>query len=305
MWEIIVNPKSGKKALRKRLRYLSKTLETNRVNFEYHITKYAGHATEIAREMVENSMKKILVVGGDGTFSEVINGVFSAQIPDTSQIQIALIPSGTGNDWGRFWGLTRNYKHSISVFLRGRTQAIDVGQVEYVRNRKTQRYFFVNSVGFGIDQRVVHETQRLKFYFGSHSFLYFLGVLKAVFSVKANDLTVQTPDTSYSGKVYSMNIGNGCYSGGGMKQNPAAVPTDGFFDAMIVKRLTARDVLTAIGLLFNGKLAQHPIIQTMHSREIRIVSNGFLPFEADGIEVNAFAPYCITVLPLAIQMIRP
>jgi diacylglycerol kinase (ATP) len=305
MWGIIINPTSGTKALKKHLRCLFKTLENRNISYEKKITQYANHAAEIARNFVENSFKKILVVGGDGTFSEVINGIFSAKNIDTKSITIALIPHGTGNDWGRFWELTRNSKKSTEIFLNGNTTAIDIGKLEFHRNGDLYNRFFVNSVGFGFDHRVVHETNKLKFYFGSHSILYFLGLLKAVFFFKSKKMLVKTQEMQYEGQIFSMNIGNGCYSGGGIKQNPTAIPTDGFFDAMLVLPLTFKDILQALPLLFNGKLTSHHCIKTIHSSEIEIITNTYLPFETDGIEEHAMSPYKIKLLPAAINMIVP
>ena len=109
-WAIIINPKSGKKKFRKQRKYLFETLKHNGVEFDYRVTRFAGHASKIAASFVEQGYKNIMILGGDGTTSEVINGIFSANIEKTDDLKIALIPRGTGNDWGRFWGLTADYK---------------------------------------------------------------------------------------------------------------------------------------------------------------------------------------------------
>ena len=117
-WAIIINPKSGKKKFRLQRKYLFQVLKHHNIQFDYRVTRFAGHASKIAKYFVEKQYKNIMVLGGDGTMSEVTNGIFSAQVETTSDIKIALIPRGTGNDWGRFWGLTADYKKSIDVFLR-------------------------------------------------------------------------------------------------------------------------------------------------------------------------------------------
>ncbi|MDR1973505.1 MAG: diacylglycerol kinase family lipid kinase [Bacteroidales bacterium] len=305
MWNIIINPKSGKKALQRQLKYLFKTLDREKIEYTPIYTRYAAHATEIARDLVETGSENILVVGGDGSFSEVVNGIFSAQDVDISKIKIAILPHGTGNDWARFWGLTRKHKDAIEVFLKGSLRSIDIGQATYRCGIREKKYFFVNSIGFGLDQKVVHEVHHLKHFVGSHSILYFIALLKAVFTYKSRELKIKADNINYEGKVLSINVGNGCYSGGGMKQNPEAVPYDGFFDAIYIDTPTFKDIITALPLAFNGKLTFHRIVHAIHSKEIQLITDGYFPFEADGIEVNAFSPIDIKVLPHALQMIVP
>jgi diacylglycerol kinase (ATP) len=308
MWQIIINPKSGKRVLQKQLKYLFKILDRKGIAYNPIYTYYAGHATEIARDLVETGHYNILVVGGDGSFSEVVNGIFSAQLAqgmDTSKIKVAILPHGTGNDWARFWGLTRNHKDAVEVFLKGFTRLIDIGQAVYHCGRKEKKHYFINSVGFGLDQKVVHGVHRLKLFFGSHSVLYFFALINAVFTYKPHKVKISADGKTIESEIFTMNIGNGCYTGGGMKQNPAAVPYDGVFDAMFADPPTFKDIITAIPLIFNGKLTQHPIIHTLHTSEIRVEKIGYFPFEADGIEVNAFDSVNVKILPLALQMVVP
>ena len=104
MLGIIINPKSGKRAFRRQRIYLWKLLRKRREPFVYRVTKYAEHAIELGRELVERGCDEILVLGGDGTLSEVINGIMRADIPEEQRAKISfgIMPRGTGNDWGRF-----------------------------------------------------------------------------------------------------------------------------------------------------------------------------------------------------------
>jgi diacylglycerol kinase (ATP) len=163
-WAIIINPKSGKKKFRQQRKYLFLTLKHAGIHFEYRVTRFAGHAIKIAKHFAEKKFQNFMVLGGYGTMSEVINGIFSADIENTASLKIALIPRGTGNDWARFWGLTRDYKHSIDVFLKGKVQAIDIGKVNFELEGENLTHYFINSVGFGLDAAVVNITHRLKRY---------------------------------------------------------------------------------------------------------------------------------------------
>ena len=304
-WAIIINPKSGKRKFREQRKYLFLMLKHANIKFEYKVTKFAGHAIKIARFFAINNYKNFLVLGGDGTMSEVVNGIFSANIENTSELKIALIPRGTGNDWARFWGLTTDYKHSIDVFLNGKLQPIDIGKVKYDMEGENETHYFINSVGLGLDAAVVNLTHRMKEVIGSHSFMYTLALLAAVFTYKAHKIHIKVNGQQINEQMFTMNVANGCYSGGGMKQTPNALPYDGLLDMMMAKKPTFFDIIGALRRLFNGKLLEHPVIISLQSTNFEVICDENALLEADGIIVNGLSPYEISIIPSAIQMIVP
>ncbi len=101
MLGVIINPKSGKRAYRMQRMYLWNVLRERHIPYEFRVTKYAAHATEQARELVEDyHCDEILVIGGDGTLSETLNGIMRAKISCAQRrnIKLGLMPRGTGND---------------------------------------------------------------------------------------------------------------------------------------------------------------------------------------------------------------
>ena len=145
----------------------------------------------------------------------------------------------------------------------------------------------------------------LKYYLGSHALLYFFALLKSVFTYKPQRIKVVASDITYAGKILTMNIGNGCFSGGGIRQNPDANPTDGVFHAMFVKKVTLRDIIQAIPRLFDGRLADLPFMQNLSGKEFHLGTIRYLPFEADGIIIDACGPYDVSICPNALRMIIP
>ena len=304
-WAIIINPKSGKRKLYQQRKYLFLTLRNEGIQFEYRVTKFAGHAIKIAKLFAEKKYQNFLVLGGDGTMSEVINGIFSANIAATGSLKIALIPRGTGNDWGRFCGLTRDYNHSMNVFLRGKTQTIDIGKVDYELEGEKQTHFFINSVGLGLDATVVNITHRLKRYVGSHSFLYTVALLLAVFTYRAHKVKIRSTDRSIDENMFTMDVANGCYSGGGIRQTPNALPYDGLLDVMMAKKPTFFDIIGGLMRMFNGKLLEHPVIESFQTQSLKVHCHKLVLMEADGILINGTSPYTFSIIPHAIQMIVP
>ena len=305
MLGIIINPKSGKRAFRRQRIYLWKLLRQRREPFVYRVTKYAEHAIELGRELVERGCDEILVLGGDGTLSEVINGIMRADIPEEQRAKISfgIMPRGTGNDWGRFWGLTKDFKKSLDRFFNGEKQPLDVGCITYWRNGIVHHRYFINSVGFGVDSLTCQWATTLKYYIGSHHVNYFFALLAAICVHKSQKIElIVDGKTVVNDMLFTMNIGNGPFSGGGIKQNPDADPRDGVFHSIFVQTPTFRQVLKAIPRLFDGRLTNLDFVHSFVGKEVEVNTRKHLMFEADGILENIMGPCRITCLHNALSM---
>ena len=286
MLGVLINPKSGKHHLNRQRLYLMRQLNERKLDFTTRDTQYAGHATELAREFAETGYDQILVWGGDGTISEAVNGIMTANIPEEERkkIRLGLVPRGTGNDFGRFWGLTRNYKHSLEAFFSGEPQPLDVGCLTYFQNGEERHRYFINSIGYGVDPLTCVYAEKLKPYIGSHHLNYLFGLIAALFKQKPIPVTLKVDGTEcLKAGLFTMNVGNGPYSGGGIRQNPDADPRDGIFNAMFVKKPTLRQLFEALPNLFNGHLTDSPFIHTIKGREITIETDMSVIVETDGI----------------------
>lgn len=304
MLGIIINPKSGKRAFRAQRIYLWKLLRKRHEPFAYRVTKYAGHAIELARELAEKGYDEILVLGGDGTLSEAVNGIMRSSLTAErkAKIQLGLMPRGTGNDWGRYWNLDKNFKESLRRFFEGEGHPIDIGCVTYWRNHIEHRRYFINSVGFGVDPLCCKKAETLKYYLGSHHVNYLLGLIGAVATHKAQHMILKVDGKEVvNDRLFTMNIGNGPFSGGGIRQNPEADPTDGVFHSMFVRKPTLKQIIRALPKLYNGRLTELPFISPVCGSEIEINCRKHILFEADGILENIIGPCKVTCIHHAMQ----
>ena len=304
MLGIIINPKSGKPYFRAQRIYLWKLLRKRHAPFAYCVTKFAGHAIELARELVEKGYDEILVLGGDGTLSETINGIMRADLTpeQRAKIQVGLMPRGTGNDWGRFWGLNKRHKVSLHRFFRGKGHPIDIGCVTYWRNGIEHHRYFINSVGFGVDPLCCKKAESLKHYIGSHHVNYVFGLIAAVMQHKSQHMVLTVDgQQAVDDLLFTMNIGNGPYSGGGIRQNPEADPMDGVFHAMFIRKPTFMQIVKALPNLFNGRLTDLPFVYPIVGKEIEISYRKHILFEADGILENIMGPCKVSCIHNAIQ----
>jgi len=101
--------------------------------------------------------------------------------------------------------------------------------------------------------------------------------------------------------LFTMNIGNGPFSGGGIKQNPDAVPDDAIFNGMFIRKPTFKQVIEALPKLYNGRLTELPFVYPIVGKEIEINCRKHIMIEADGILVNFMGPCKVTCLHHALQ----
>lgn len=309
MLGIIINPKSGKKAFRAQRLYLWKLLKARREPFVYRVTKYENHAIELGRELVEEkNCTEILVLGGDGTISEVINGIMRANLTpeQRANIKFGIMPRGTGNDFARHWGLTKDFKRSLDIFFAGKAKPLDVGCVTYWRNNIEHHRYFINSLGFGFDPLVCRMANQLKYYIGSHHVNYFFALFGALVKYKSLHVRLDVGgDTLVEGKMFVAAVSNGSYVGGGMRLNPQADPSDGLLHAIFLTPPTLKQIAQAVPNLFNGKLKELPFVHSVVADDMLVHTKQHQSFEADGVVMDISGPCKVTCMKHALQMIVP
>ena len=149
---IIINPtaggKKGKK-IQKILTRIEKRLTERKIEYSIHYTKYKGHGTILTDELIKGGAKDIVVMGGDGTLHEVINGFSNFE-----NVNLGLIPCGTGNDFARALNLPKDPVKALDLIIDNEPQFTDFLQLPTVRG--------INIVCMGIDVDVLIRYSKLK-----------------------------------------------------------------------------------------------------------------------------------------------
>jgi YegS/Rv2252/BmrU family lipid kinase len=273
------------------------------------VTKYANHAIELARELVEEKgCDQILVLGGDGTLSEVINGIMRADLSpeQRAKVKFGLMPRGTGNDFARHWGLNKDFKRSLDIFFQGHSKPIDVGCVTYWRNNIEHHRYFINSLGFGIQPLTCRLAEKFKYYIGSHHVNYLFGLFVALAKYKNPHIRLEANgELVVEGKMFVASAANGSFVGGGMRLNPDADPCDGVLHAIFLTPPSLKEICQAIPKLFNGKLTELPFVHTVIADDMLVHTKQYQSFEADGIVMDVMGACKVTCMKQALQMIVP
>lgn len=302
-WGVIANPIAGKRKQRNLLQQLEALLKGNGINYEIHLTQYQRHATEIAEKCLQAGCKALLVVGGDGTLNEVVNGVCRFCGEDANDITLALLPCGTGNDWARYWGIPKTLEGFMQMLLNGETQRIDLAKV--AASNLTDIHYYINGLGIGYDAIVLKKTNWLKTIFGGWAWTYKLAVVLTLLDARGRQMVITDDDASYEDSFLTIAVGNGCYSGGGLKQVGDADPTDGKLHVMALKSLTPSTIFSIVKALFAGTLIDHPRTVHLVSQRVEFKIEKPVYAEADGILLGMHGTYSVEILPQMINFLVP
>lgn len=301
-WLVIVNPNAGSRKGRKDWEIISSLLRQYSIDFTERFTERKRHAIEITREIIGMGYRKIIVVGGDGTMNEVINGIFTQEWCHTSQITVGMITVGTGNDWGRMFGIPHDYKKAIELIKKNRICLQDAGVVSYFDGTTLNSRYFVNIAGLGFDALVVKRTNIAKDRGKSSKTIYYWTLLRSLFSYKHTATEVVIDGKMIENDTFSISLGIGRYSGGGMLQTPNALPDDGLFDITIIKNMRKGEIIRSLKKLYDGTILDHPKIEGYVGKNIKIDSDPLIHVEADG-ESLGHSPIEFNVVPKSINVI--
>ncbi len=301
----VINPNAGNNKNDKWKNILS-YLDTKNIPYNYYLTKSKNDAIERTPEFIKKGYRDFIVVGGDGTTNEVVNGIFSQTEVPYSEINLGSISLGTANDWNKYYGWESDIEKSIERILQHNISQQDLGVVSYFENGEKKTKYFVNSIGIGFDAEVVKMTNALSHEQRGKKMAYLFSLLKCLCNCKKINVKIQADDFNYSGKTLSISIAHGKFSGGGMQQTPDAILNDGKYDFVIYGDITKLYVIRHVSKLYDGtikKAANDKVIfgRTENKINVEIETPTFA--ETDG-ELIGDGPYEITMIRNGLNVIN-
>jgi diacylglycerol kinase (ATP) len=248
---------------------------------------------------VGSGAKRLVVVGGDGSVNEVVNGLRA-----TDDVELAVIPRGTGWDFVRTFEIPRELDGAIDVALRGAVRSIDLGTASYrtwAGGEASSAFANVASAGISgaIAQRANESSKALG---GKVS--YYWATLAVFFGWQAGEMRVTVDGESRSGKMIDAMVCNGRYLGGGMMMCPDAEPDDGAFDVLLIGDVTKRDLAFVLPKTYKGKHLPHPRLELLRGSVVTVESEEPLPIELDG-EQPGTTPVRFEIVPRALKLRVP
>ena len=235
MYHIIVNPQGGKGKSLKALTTVEEIFKNNNAQYVVHKTEYAGHATEIARELSKTPDTNIVVMGGDGSFHEVLCGI--------DNVTLGLVACGSGNDFIKKSGHSTNVKEAVQTILNGK-----VGFVDYMELGK---YRCLNVGGGGMDVDVLLKYANCKTLKGKAAYYYSL--FYTLLHTRFHHLRITADGVTKDTSVFMIGVGNGGFIGGGIPICPNAIVDDGLLNVGYVSEMKKSKIIFRLFKFLKGK----------------------------------------------------
>jgi len=296
-WFVIVNPAAGPSRARRRWPALRTALERHGIPFTAALTAGPGHAQQLAVAAVTAGARRLLVVGGDGSLHEVLNGLWAHDPGVLQHTVIAVAPCGSGNDWARTLDFPGDPTRFAARLAAGRTRRVDLGLATCrpPGGSTDHRCVFHNVAGAGIDAAVLRRTPRR----GPRALAYLTGLALALPRFRAPEFRISTDRGTRSGRFFIALAALGPDCGGGLRLAPGARPDDGLLDLVAIDALPLRRALARLPKLFNGRLAADPAVHGERSAAARIECDPPGEIQADG-QLIGTTPLTVQVLPGAL-----
>ena len=242
-----------------------------------------------------------MVVGGDGTVNEAVNGLASGL---RRPVELGIIPRGTGTDFVRSFGIPTSVRGAIDVILNGSTRAIDAGRVTYRGwSGEEATAYFANVASAGMSGAVAQRANATSKALGGK--ISFLWATLAVFARWRNtEIEVEVDEEHRAGVMYDVIVANCRYLAGGMHMSPGADPSDGLLDVLLIGNITKTDLVLTLPKVYRGTHLPHPKAESLRGRRIVVDAPKPLPIELDG-EQPGTTPATFEVVPGALRLRVP
>jgi YegS/Rv2252/BmrU family lipid kinase len=297
----IINPASaGGKTAKKAGEIVSKLETVIDGSLLVRETTKSLDATDFSFEAVRNGISSFIVIGGDGTIQEAVNGILNSQ--NWNDCELGIVNSGTGHGFVQSIGLPESLEEQIRIAASGISKTVDLGHISFKDfDGKENSRFFINESQLGIGGAVVQRVGKNHKLLGG-KLAFGLTTIETVFRHPNQLLEYEiNNEMIIKHNCTGLVIANGAYCGGGMNLAPGAIVDDGELDLLIMENLSLTERFKGFSKIYSGK---HIHLQKFNLRRVQslsITSDEIVLVEADG-ELLGTTPCDIKIIPGAIKV---
>lgn len=292
---LFINPTAGRGRAGRRLEKIQQVFEAGGITLEVVRSRAMGDLEDQISSRVRDGVSKIIVVGGDGSVHEAVNGLQRAG----KQCSLGVIPSGTGNDFAKACGITLDWEQATRALLQAITsdsagRKIDIGRVN-------DRYF-ANGLGIGFDAKVTRVARSYRWRIGD--LVYLVAILRCLYDgVATPDMDIRSENISLSGPVTLATVCNGPWIGGMFHIAPMANNADGKMDLLIANPVSRTRILALLPLLMRGKHMREAEIIHHLVNKLTVTSAAPIESHLDGEVQPLQSRFEIEVLPAQLDLL--
>ncbi|MHC4212751.1 MAG: diacylglycerol/lipid kinase family protein [Planctomycetota bacterium] len=241
-----------------RIRHVLAFLSEHKFPFSLFTTERAGHARELAINATAQNAKTIIVLGGDGTVNEAINGILNTSCERVPVVGI--IPLGSSNDFSKSLAIPQRLRQACEAIINGKTRYIDVGQAG--------AHYFCMASCIGLFSKIALQSSRLKGMKGS--LRYMAAALKVIRQMPPGwEMKIKTETETFEG-IYGNLLVSNVPRFGGLTMIAGAQPDDGILDCMLIEMPDKRQALNLAVLAARRGLEHHKNVTLFKAKSLSI-----------------------------------
>jgi diacylglycerol kinase (ATP) len=285
---IIVNPKSGRGLTERSWASIGGTLHKHLGAFDFEFTKSGGDAISIAQREARKGRKLIIAFGGDGTISEVANGILKSG----HSTELGILPQGTGGDFARGLAFPNVLWQAARRLAKAEPRKADAGKIKFrAWDGKEVTRYFVNVSSFGMSGKVAGRTNRSSKRLGGK--VTFAAVtLKTMLQHSPHDIVLKLDsEMPQRMRIATVCVANGRYFGGGMRIAPSALIDDGQLDVVIIGDFSTSEMLLSAHRLYWGTHLN--LKKVAFARVQKLEAHPADPSDEIPLEVDGETPGCL------------
>ena len=288
-----MNPISGTKDKQRIRELISDYLLVRNVSFEFFSTNASGDYSFLEEKILSEKVKNIIVIGGDGTISQVANALRHLDV------NFGVIPSGSGNGLALAAGISRDPVKALDTILNGKPSPVDAFYIN--------GHFSCMLSGIGFDAKVAHDFSKTK----KRGLLAYVKVsMKNFFSAKEYPFQLKINGKEIDTEAYFISIANSNQFGNNFTIAPRASLSDGLLDIIVVQKMNKLQVLLSIfyqikyGDVQEEIFKRHGILY-YQVKDLEILNPGMAPLHIDGDPYETASGFSISIIPSAFRLIHP
>ncbi len=270
IWVCIFNPTAGTKNMDLVWKEIEGEFSKQKIKYISYFTKFHKDAINKVIDFIKKGYRKFIAAGGDGTVHEVVNAFMSQNVVSYTDLTLALIPVGTGNDWAKHHKIPNAIKEAIKLIKTEKTDFQEIGVADYFVGQQSKREYFNNVAGMAYDAYVVQQLEKRTS--KPNKFIYIFIVILYILRYKLKKTKIKIGEKELINKFYTINLGVCKYSGGGMSLVPHSNHNDGLLALTYAENLNKLSVIFNSYRFYNETITNHPKIHGMQTKEARIES---------------------------------